>query len=193
MRDCLIEPVPEKTAVSRPLPPELDAVILDEKTIQRRVRQLGSQVSRDYRGQELTVVCILTGAFVFTCDLMRSLRLPVLSEFISISRYSRRPTTGAVKILKDLQLDISGRHVLLVEDIVDTGLTLNYLVRNLSVRNPASLNICALLDRPELRLADIPIRYTGFNVTSQFLIGYGLDFQGKYRNLPFIATMKRPY
>jgi len=193
VRDCLIEPVPEKTAVSRPLPPELDAVILDEKTIQRRVRQLGSQVSRDYRGQELTVVCILTGAFVFTCDLMRSLRLPVLSEFISISRYSRRPTTGAVKILKDLQLDISGRHVLLVEDIVDTGLTLNYLVRNLSVRNPASLNICALLDRPELRLADIPIRYTGFNVTSQFLIGYGLDFQGKYRNLPFIATMKRPY
>ncbi len=193
MRDCLIEPVPEKSAVSRPLPPELDAVILDEKTIQRRVRQLGSQVSRDYRGQELTVVCILTGAFVFTCDLMRSLGLPVLSEFISISRYSRRPTTGAVKILKDLQLDISGRHVLLVEDIVDTGLTLNYLVRNLSVRNPASLNICALLDRPELRLADIPIRYTGFNVTSQFLIGYGLDFQGKYRNLPFIATMKRPY
>ena len=193
MRDCLIEPVPEKSAVSRPLPPELDAVILDEKTIQRRVRQLGSQVSRDYRGQELTVVCILTGAFVFTCDLMRSLRLPVLSEFISISRYSRRPTTGAVKILKDLQSDISGRHVLLVEDIVDTGLTLHYLVRNLSVRNPASLNICALLDRPELRLADIPIRYTGFNVTSQFLIGYGLDFQGKYRNLPFIATMKRPY
>ncbi len=193
MRDCLIEPVPEKTAVSRPLPPELDTVILDEKTIQRRVRQLGSRVGRDYRGQELTVVCILTGAFVFTCDLMRALRLPVLSEFISISRYSRRPTTGAVKILKDLQSDISGRHVLLVEDIVDTGLTLHYLVRNLSVRNPASLNICALLDRPELRLADIPIRYTGFNVTSQFLIGYGLDFQGKYRNLPFIATMKRPF
>jgi len=187
----LIEPVPEK-AVSRPLPPGLDTIILGQKTIQRRVRQLGSEISRDYRGEELTVVCILTGAFVFTCDLMRTLRLPVLSEFISISRYSRRPTTGAVKILKDLQADISGRHVLLVEDIVDTGLTLHYLVRNLSVRNPASLNICALLDRPELRLADIPIRYTGFNVTSQFLIGYGLDFQGKYRNLPFIATMKRP-
>lgn len=193
MRDCLIDPVAEKTAVSRPLLPEIDTVILDRKTIQRRVRQLGSQITRDYRGQELTVVCILTGAFIFTCDLMRSLRLPVLSEFISISRYSRRPTTGAVKILKDLQMDISGRHVLLVEDIVDTGLTLHYLVRNLSVRNPASLNICALLDRPELRLADIPIRYTGFNVTSQFLIGYGLDFQGKYRNLPFIATMKKPY
>ncbi len=193
MRDCLIEPVPERISVSRPLPPELDTVILDEKTIRRRVRQLGSRVGRDYRGQELTVVCILTGAFVFTCDLMRAMRLPVLSEFISISRYSRRPMTGAVKILKDLQSDISGRHVLLVEDIVDTGLTLHYLVRNLSVRNPASLNICALLDRPELRLADIPIRYTGFNVTSQFLIGYGLDFQGKYRNLPFIATMKRPF
>jgi len=191
VRDCLIEPIPDPS-VPRPLPPEVDTVILDQKTIARRVRQLGSQISRDYRGQELTVVCILTGAFIFTCDLIRSLRLPVLSEFISISRYSRRPTTGAVKILKDLQSDISGRHVLLVEDIVDTGLTLHYLVRNLSVRKPASLNICALLDRPELRLADIPIRYTGFNVTSQFLIGYGLDFQEKHRNLPFIATMKRP-
>jgi len=191
VRDCLIEPVPEAT-VSRPIPAPVDTIILDQKTIQRRVRQLGSEISRDYRGDQLTVVCILTGAFIFTCDLMRALRLPILSEFISISRYSRRPTTGAVKILKDLQSDISGRHVLLVEDIVDTGLTLHYLVRNLSVRNPASLNICALLDRPDLRLADIPIRYTGFNVTSQFLIGYGLDFQGKYRNLPFIATMKRP-
>jgi hypoxanthine phosphoribosyltransferase len=192
VRDSLVEPVPENKAVSRPLPPEVDTVILDEKTIQRRVRQLAAYISRDYMGEELTLVCILTGAFIFTCDLMRSLRLPVLSDFISISRYSRRPTTGAVKILKDLQVDIAGRHVLLVEDIVDTGLTLNYLVRNLSVRSPASLNICVLLDRPELRLADIPIRYTGFHVTSQFLIGYGLDFQGKYRNLPFIATMKEP-
>jgi len=190
VRDCLIEPTPESTA-SGPLLPEIDTIVLDPKTIQRRVRQLGSQISRDYRGQELTVVCILTGAFVFACDLLRSLRLRVLAEFIAISRYSRRPTGGAVKILKDLQSDISGRNVLIVEDIVDTGLTLNYLVRNLSVRNPASMAICALLDRPELRLADIPIRYTGFNVTSQFLIGYGLDFQGKYRNLPFIATMKR--
>lgn len=192
MRDFLTETFPVKNA-SRAAPGSaVDAVILDQKEIQRRVRQLGSQISRDYRGEELTLVCILTGAFIFTCDLMRALRLPVVCEFISISRYSRRPTTGAVKILKDLQSDISGRHVLLVEDIVDTGLTLNYLVRNLSIRNPASLNICALLDRPDLRLAEIPIRYTGFNVTSQFLIGYGLDFQGKYRNLPFIATMKRP-
>ncbi len=191
MRDCLIEPVPEPN-VSRPLLPEIDTILLDEKTLSRRVRQLGSEITRDYRGEALTIVCILTGAFIFTCDLMRALRLSVVCEFISISRYSRRPATGAVKILKDLQSDISGRHVLLVEDIVDTGLTLHYLVRNLSVRNPASLNICALLDRPELRLADIPIRYTGFNVTSQFLIGYGLDFQGKYRNLPFIATMKKP-
>ncbi len=191
MRDCVIDhPVPEKS-VSPPLPAGVDSVILEEKVIRRRVRQLGSLISRDYRGQELTVVCILTGAFIFTCDLMRSLRLSVVSEFISISRYSRRPTTGAVKILKDLQSDIAGRHVLLVEDIVDTGLTLHYLVRNLSIRSPASLNICALLDRPELRLAEIPIRYTGFNVSSQFLIGYGLDFQGKYRNLPFIATLKR--
>lgn len=191
MRDCLIEGFPEEF-VSRPVSPRLDTVVLDERTIRRRVRQLGLEIDRDYFGQELTVVCILTGAFIFTCDLMRAVRLPMVSEFISISRYSRRPMTGEVKILKDLQSDIAGRHVLLVEDIVDTGLTLHYLVRNLSARNPASLAICALLDRPELRLADIPIRYTGFHVTSQFLIGYGLDFQGKYRNLPFIATMKTP-
>lgn len=191
MRDCLVEPVPEPADFRPPLP-EIDTIVLDQKTLQRRVRQLGSEITRDYKGEEVTVVCILTGAFIFTCDLVRAMHLRVVTEFISISRYSRKPATGAVKILKDLQSDISGRHVLLVEDIVDTGLTLHYLVRNLSVRNPASLNICALLDRPELRLADIPIRYTGFNVTSQFLIGYGLDFQGKYRNLPFVATMKKP-
>ncbi|HXK61593.1 MAG TPA: hypoxanthine phosphoribosyltransferase [Acidobacteriota bacterium] len=185
-----MEPAPAHSP-SQFLFPEIDTIVLDAKTIRRRVQQLGREISRHYRGKELTAVCILTGAFIFMCDLIRYLRVPVVTEFISISRYSRRPKTGEVKILKDLQSDISGRHVLLVEDIVDTGLTLNYLVRNLSVRQPASLAICALLDRPDLRLADIPIRYTGFNVSSEFLIGYGLDFQGKYRNLPFIATMKR--
>jgi len=173
--------------------PELETVVLERQTIARRVRALGKLISRDYRGLgDLTVIGILTGAFVFTCDLIRALSLPVVADFMSISRYARRPATGEVMILKDLQSDITGRHVLLVEDIVDTGLTIHYLARNLSNRHPASLAICTLLDRVELRLADIPIRYTGFHVSSEFLVGYGLDFQEKYRNLPYIASMKRP-
>jgi hypoxanthine phosphoribosyltransferase len=171
--------------------PELGSVVLDGRTIARRVRELGRQITRDYQGGSLMVVGILTGAFVFTCDLIRALRLPVMTDFMSISRFSMRPASGEVKILKDLQSDVSGRDLLLVEDIVDTGMTLHYLVRNLSNRRPSSLVICTLLDRADLRLADIPIRYTGFEVSSEFLVGYGLDFQGRYRNLPYIASMKR--
>ena len=173
--------------------PELETIVLEQQVIARRVRALGKQISRDYEGRgELVVVGILTGAFVFTCDLIRRLTTPVLADFMSISRYARQPATGEVQILKDLQSDISGKHVLLVEDIVDTGLTLHYLARSLSNRRPASVAICTLLDRVELRLADIPIRYTGFHVSSEFLVGYGLDFQENYRNLPYIASMKRP-
>jgi hypoxanthine phosphoribosyltransferase len=174
----------------RPLLPELQAVVLDSRAIARRVRALGRLISRDYAGRELTVVGILTGAFIFTCDLIRCLTIPVMADFMSISRYARRPATGEVKILKDLQWDITAKDVLLVEDIVDTGLTLHYLVRNLSNRRPASLAICTLLDRTDLRLADIPIHYTGFRVSFEFLVGYGLDFQEKYRNLPYIASMR---
>jgi hypoxanthine phosphoribosyltransferase len=173
------------------LPPELGAVVLDERQIARRVRDLGRQISQDYEGRDLLIVGILTGAFLFTCDLIRHVELRLMVDFMSISRYSRRPATGEVKILKDLQSDVSGRDVLLVEDIVDTGLTLHYLMRNLANRRPASLQICSLLDRPDLRLADIPIRYKGFVISSDFLVGYGLDFQGKYRNLPYLAAMKR--
>jgi hypoxanthine phosphoribosyltransferase len=171
--------------------PELGALVLEEKQIARRVRELGRQITRDYEGCDLLIVGILTGAFLFTCDLIRQVDLRLMVDFMSISRYSRRPATGEVKILKDLQSDLSGRDVLIVEDIVDTGLTLHYLTRCLLNRRPSSLNICSLLDRPDLRLADIPIRYKGFVISSDFLVGYGLDFQGRYRNLPYLATMKR--
>ena len=134
------------------------------------------------------MVGILEGAYVFTHDLIKKLAFPVTPEFIRVSRY-QKPFTGEVAILKDLEEDITGRHVLLVEDIVDTGLTLNYLVQILLSRDPASLAVCALLDRSELRLVEIPIKYVGFEVNEEFLIGYGLDFRGSYRDLPFVATM----
>lgn len=164
-------------------------IIFDEATILKRVEELGRKISRDYCGRELVVVSILKGAFMFTCDLVRKLSLPLSADFIAINRYRRRPRTGAVKIIQDLQEDISCKHVLLIEDIVDTGLTLNYLVRVLLQRDPASLAICTLLDRPELRLVDIPIKYVGFHVSHEFLVGYGLDYREYYRDLPFVATM----
>lgn len=172
------------------LPPPIRDVVLPAAAISQRVRELASDISRDFRGRDVYVVGILTGAFIFACDLIRRLRVPAHLDFISISRYEKRPGTGEVKILKDLQDEILGKEVLIVEDIVDTGLTLNYLIRNLSNRRPASLAICTLLDRPDLRIAQIPIRYVGFNVSSEFLVGYGLDFRGFYRHLPYIATMK---
>ncbi len=172
------------------IPAAVQDVLLDEATILRRVGELARQISADYQGRELVVVGVLTGAFMFASDLVRRLSLPVSIDFIAISRYDPRPETGQVSIIKDLSEDIHGKEVLLIEDIVDTGLSLNYLVEILSARGPASIAICSLLDRSDLRLADIPLNYVGFNVTHEFLIGYGLDYRESYRNLPFVATMK---
>lgn len=172
------------------LPQVVKEVVLEEKVIAARVRALGRQLTRDYRDKELIVVAILKGAFLFACDLIRQMPLPVSLDFMAISPYTRHSKGGEVRILKDLQQDITRRHVLLLEDIVDTGLSLNYLVRILLARDPASLAICTLLDRPDLRLVEIPIKYVGFNVSHEFLIGYGLDYRGHYRNLPYLATMK---
>ncbi len=164
-------------------------VVYDEKTIRTRVAQLGLRISTDYAGRELLVVGILKGALVFTCDLVRELEIPLQLDFIAISRYAAQRRTGKVRIVKDLQEDIAGRHVLLVEDIVDTGLTANYLCSLLSARKPMSLSLCTLLDRPDLRLAELPLNYVGFQVSREFLIGYGLDYRDRYRDLPFIASM----
>jgi hypoxanthine phosphoribosyltransferase len=171
------------------LPPAVKTVILDERAIAERVEEVARQISKDYGNQDLLLVGILQGAFIFLCDLVRKLPANVSFDFMGISRYSPKPATGEVKITKDLQEDPAGKHVLLVEDIVDTGLTLRYLVRTVQSREPASLAVCTLLDRPDLRLAEIPLRYVGFNVSHEFLIGYGLDYRDKYRNLPYIATM----
>lgn len=169
-------------------PEVINKVVFDEETISRRVGELADTISQDYSGKDTVVVGILQGAYAFTRDLSKMLAFPVSPEFIRISRY-QKPFTGEVEIVEDLQQDITGRHVLLVEDIVDTGLTLNFLIQILLDRDPASLAVCALLDRSELRLVEIPIKYVGFRVNDEFLIGYGLDFRGSYRDLPFVATM----
>jgi hypoxanthine phosphoribosyltransferase len=174
---------------ARTVTPAVKTVILDESTISQRVSEMAREIAEDYRDQDLLLVGILRGAFIFLCDLVRQIPSSVSFDFMGISRYSPKPATGEVKITKDLQEDLAGKHVLLVEDIVDTGLTLRYLVRTVKSRDPASLAVCTLLDRPDLRLAEIPLRYVGFNVSHEFLVGYGLDYRDKYRELPFIATM----
>ncbi len=164
-------------------------VVYDETTILNRVGELGRQIESDYRGRDLMVVGILKGAFVFTCDLIRSISSPVGLDFISVSRYHPGRDQGRVRLLKDLQEEIAGIHLLLVEDIIDTGLTAHFLLTLLSRREPASITFCTLLDRRDLRLVEIPIGYVGFRASEQFLIGYGLDYQDRYRNLPYIASM----
>ncbi len=164
-------------------------IVYDQAAILNRVGELGRRIDSDYRGRDLLVVGILKGAFVFTCDLIRSIPSPVGLDFISVSRYHPGRDQGRVRILKDLQGEIAGRHLLLVEDIIDTGLTIHSLLGLLSRRDPASITICTLLDRRDLRLVEVPIRYAGFQASAEFLIGYGLDYQDRYRNLPYIASM----
>jgi hypoxanthine phosphoribosyltransferase len=174
--------------LSNDFPDAVNRVVFDEQMISRRVGELADEINQDYSGKDLAVVGILQGAYAFTRDLVRELTSPVSPDFMRISRY-QKPFTGEVEIVEDLQQDITGRHVLLVEDIVDTGLSLNYLVQVLVDRNPASLEVCTLLNRSELRLVEIPIKYVGFQVSDEFLIGYGLDFRGGYGELPFVATL----
>jgi hypoxanthine phosphoribosyltransferase len=167
----------------------VEEIVYDEATIQNRVGELGRRIDFDYRGRGLLIVGILKGAFIFTCDLVRSISVPAGLDFIAVSRYHPQRDQGRVRLLKDLQEEITGRHVLLVEDIIDTGLTAHSLLNLLSLREPASIAFCTLLDRRDLRLVEIPIRYTGFRASEQFLIGYGLDYQDRYRNLPYVASM----
>lgn len=164
-------------------------IILSSEEILSKVAELGAEITLDFEGRELCVAGILQGAWTFTSDLVREIQLPLEVDFVSISRYKRVPGFEEVTLIKDLEYEIEGKDLLLVEDIVDTGLTLNHLVEVFREREPRSISICSLLDRPVLRLADIPLKYVGFDVNEEFLIGYGLDYRENYRNLPFIATM----
>ncbi|HXP98633.1 MAG TPA: hypoxanthine phosphoribosyltransferase [Solirubrobacteraceae bacterium] len=171
---------------------EVGEVLVSEGDLKRRVAELGKQIARDYAGKPLLLVGVLKGAVFFLSDLMRHIDIPVEVDFMAVASYgSATDSSGVVRILKDLDVAIEGRDVLIVEDIVDSGLTLQYLLRNLGSRNPATLEVCALLIKPDRREVDLPIRYVGFEIPDRFVIGYGLDYAERHRNLPFVAVLER--
>jgi hypoxanthine phosphoribosyltransferase len=172
---------------------EIGETLVEAGALRARVRELGEQVSRDYEGRDLLLVGVLKGAVFFLSDLMRHITVPCEVDFMAVASYgSSTDSSGVVRILKDLDIPIEGREVLIVEDIVDSGLTLSYLLRTLKARNPQSLEVCALLTKPERRKVDLPIRYVGFEIPNRFAIGYGLDHAERYRNLPYVAVLADP-
>jgi hypoxanthine phosphoribosyltransferase len=171
---------------------DIGRVLYTEEAIQAKVREMGQAVMADYRGSEVVLVGILNGSFPFMADLCRAMNLRLEVDFMSVSSYGGgTQSSGIVRILKDLNLNIQGRHVLLVEDIIDTGLTARYLLDNLRTRKPASLEICSLLDKREARSEEVPIKYIGFECPDEYVVGYGLDYNQLYRNLPFIGVLKK--
>ena len=171
---------------------DVDYVLIDEATLQKRVRELANAIETDYVDKEdLLLICVLKGGYMFLADLSRALQRPHELDFMAISSYGKSTeSSGAVQIIMDLKAPIVDRHVLIVEDIIDSGRTLHYLRRTLLARAPASLRICILLSKPARREVDVPVEYTGFEIPAEFVVGYGLDFAEKYRNLPFIAVLK---
>jgi hypoxanthine phosphoribosyltransferase len=170
--------------------PAIGEMLVQPDELAQRVRQLGEEISRDYADRDLVLIGVLKGAIFFLSDLMRAISVPCEVDFMAVASYgSATDSSGVVRILKDLDASIEGRDVLIVEDIVDSGLTLNYLLRNLQARGPASLEVCALLTKPDRRKVDTPTRYVGFEIPNRFAIGYGLDHAERYRNLPFVAAL----
>lgn len=171
--------------------PDAQKILISENQVLERVNELGQEISRDYAGSELLVVGILKGAIIFLADLVRSISIPTNMDFMAVSSYgASSESSGVVRILKDLEQNIENKHVLIVEDIVDTGLTLNYLKENLLTRGPASLKICTLLDKPSRRKVEVQVDYNGFTIPDEFVVGYGLDYNERYRNLREILILK---
>ncbi len=171
---------------------DIDHILVSEGQLRQKVAELGATVSRDYAGKDLLLVSILKGAAVFMADLMRAVTIPCKIDFMVVSSYggANTSTTGLVKIVKDLDEDLTGKDVLIVEDILDTGVTLSHLMPMLRLRHPASVEICAILSKPSRRKADVHPRYLGFEVPDEFVVGYGLDYDEKYRNLPYVGVLK---
>jgi hypoxanthine phosphoribosyltransferase len=169
---------------------QIGEILVQPDELSERVRALGREVTQDYRGKDLVLIGVLKGAVFFLADVMRAIDLPCEVDFMAVASYgSATDSSGVVRILKDLDISIQDRDVLIVEDIVDSGLTLQYLMRNLGARGPASLEVCALLTKPDRRKVDVPIRYVGFEIPDRFAIGYGLDHAERYRNLPYVASL----
>lgn len=170
---------------------DIDHILLSKEELQAKVAEIGAQISKDYQGKNLLLLSVLRGSFIFMADLARAITVPLSVDFMSASSYgSSTKTSGAVKITKDIDIDIEGKDVIVVEDILDSGLTLSFLMGLLKAKKPASLHLCALLDKPERRKAEVNLTYKGFTVPDEFVVGYGLDYDEKYRNLPFIGVLK---
>lgn len=170
---------------------ETGEVIIAQDVLQKRISELGKSISEDYRDKDPVLICVLKGAVIFMADLIRAIPIPIAIDFLSISSYDAgRGESGAVRIIKDLDINIANREVLVIEDIIDTGFTLGYLLRILKARNPASLKVAVLLDRPALRIVDLPVEYKGFEIPDEFVVGYGLDYKENFRQLPYICKLK---
>lgn len=167
-------------------------ILLSEEKVDKAIAELAEQISKDYEGKEIHLICVLKGGVFFTCELAKRISIPVSMDFMSVSSYgSGMASSGIVKIIKDLDESITGKHVLLVEDIIDSGRTLSYLIRMLKQRNPASIKLCTMLDKPERRVVeDVVVDYVGFHIPDEFVVGYGLDYNQKYRNLPYIGVVE---
>ena len=166
-------------------------VLLSEEEVDRRIAEIAAQISRDYEGKEIHMICVLKGGVFFTCELSKRVTVPVSMDFMSVSSYGAdTKSSGVVRIVKDLDESIKGKDVLVVEDIVDSGRTLSYLLENLKSRKPKSLRLCTLLDKPERRVTDVHVDYTGFAIPDEFVVGYGLDYMQHYRNLPYVGVVE---
>ncbi len=171
---------------------DIEKVLITEAEIGYKTHELGRIISEEYSGKDLVIVSVLRGGVIFVADLVREVSIPLTIDFMAISSYGpSTDTSGVVRVIKDLEENIVGRHVLIVEDIIDTGLTLSYLLRSLKAREPASIDVCVLLDKSARRIVDLPIRYKGFDVPDVFVVGYGLDYRQKYRNLPYVGILKK--
>ncbi len=165
-------------------------VLIEESEVQKRIYEIADEISKDYEGKEVLLVCILKGSVMFTCELAKRIKCPVLFDFMSVSSYGDgTESSGRVKIIKDLDDNIEGKDVIVIEDIIDSGRTLKFLMEVLEVRNPRSLKLCTLLDKPDRRVVDVKVDYIGFKIPDEFVVGYGLDYAQKYRNLPYIGKL----
>jgi hypoxanthine phosphoribosyltransferase len=183
--------VPSVEAAADARERDIERILIGEQEIQDKLRELGEQITRDYEGRELLLIGVLKGAFVLMADLSRHIRLPLEVDFMAVASYgAATKTSGVVRILKDLDHDLEGRDVLLIEDIVDSGLTLNYLLKNLRGRRPKSLEVCALLKKTGIQRVHLDVKYVGFEIPPDFVVGYGLDFAERFRNLPYVGLLK---